>query len=605
MIAQPAGFLQRMKKLLPPRVHSKYISVRTICVVAIVGVGLILFASCIFPLTSPSVQPTVELPYEVLHPSVVDVSTLVEAIRNATRRVTGGVDAPEFTGTARDLWYQKNPCKSREQLPQLWKDTLQNRKWEKVFKEYSKLHRECTQKIGTVANMSEYFLSQRNDSGCKFLVGGIPPKAGLGNKVLSMISGLLYAILTQRVFLVPAETLVPGIMCEPFEGSSWLFDPEKKFTPQYVSDYQKYWSNSALFYMEVGDARSGKTSGTSTSIYALSPNDFTCQPGARFFCDTEQFYLRRIPWLYVDGCIYYLPKLFIIPSFNPVLEELFPDRMALTHLLRTSMLPSDHVWRRIEQIYNVYLRHPDRRVGFQVRYRDGEKEYNRSHAMVIERVMKCALDNGILPEPGATATAIAESHPQTLRKNVSNRIINLPPAESPERAAAAAAEEENTRRSHTVVFITSLFPSLHGFLSERYTRNPPAKEDVSIIQVTHGSLQHFNDIEEDRQALTEMITLSFSDVLFVTPFSTFGGVAQGYGAITPWFIDIRPESKEACSRAQTVDTCYQLPVYKFQCPYDVDLNNQWILAKVPYLKNCLSVDVPNGIQLITSRNSTG
>jgi xyloglucan fucosyltransferase len=128
---------------------------------------------------------------------------------------------------------------------------------------------------------------------------------------------------------------------------------------------------------------------------------------------------------------------------------------------------------------------------------------------------------------------------------------------------------------------------------------------VSIIQVTHGSLQHFNDIEEDRQALTEMITLSFSDVLFVTPLSTFGGVAQGYGAITPWFIDIRPESKETCSRAQTVDTCYQLPVFKFQCPYDANLNNQWILAKVPYLKDCLPIDVPYGIQLITSRNSTG
>lgn len=157
-----------------------------------------------------------------------------------------------------------------------------------------------------------------------------------------------------------------------------------------------------------------------------------------------------------------------------------------------------------------------------------------------------------------------------------------------------------TDKLRTIAFITSLYPSLHSNLSERYVRNPPAMDDVGFIQVTHGHLQHFNE-EEDKQALAEMISLSFSDYLFVTPLSTFGGTAQGYGALTPWFIDNRPDSPEACVRAQTVDTCYQIPEFKFSCPYEPKLDDEWVLATVPYLKDCLQVDAKYGIQLITTQ----
>lgn len=144
----------------------------------------------------------------------------------------------------------------------------------------------------------------------------------------------------------------------------------------------------------------------STAIYALIANDFWCHPGGRFFCDTEQGYLGHIPWIYINGCLYYLPKLFAIPSFRPVLEELFPDRMALTHLVRSSMLPSDEVWRRIEQIHSAYLKDANRRFGIQVRYRYGDDDFNRMHTLINERVLKCALDNNILPSDGANSAPV-------------------------------------------------------------------------------------------------------------------------------------------------------------------------------------------------------
>ena len=382
-----------------------------------------------------------------------------------------------------------------------------------------------------------------------------------------MASGLLYAILTQRVFLIAADTLVPGILCEPFEGSSWLFDPEWKVTPEYAPGRQQYWQNKDEFYTELDGAMQERQP-VNSSIYGLVANDEWCQPGQRFFCSTEQSYYHLVPWVYINGCFYYLPKLFAIPAFRPVLEELFPDKLALTHLLRTAFLPLDEVWRRIDQIYSLYLRNADRRVGLQVRYRDGEKEFNSTHQLISDGIVKCALENHLFPEPSA--------------KRVSPLNQTLTPK----------------ARYQTSVFIASLYPSLHDYLGETYTRNPPEMEDVSIIQVTRWKEQRFND-EEDKQALTEIISLSLADYLFVTPLSTFGGMAQGYGGLVPWFIDNRPTSELACVRAQTVDVCYQVPKFIYNCTYEPELDKQWVLEKVPYLRDCLPVDAQFGMQLIT------
>lgn len=575
------GFIPRSFHWSPPGVPSRYISARVVSLVVFLATtALVLFT--LFPRYSPpspyslpsaDKEPTFTLPgsFPENLTQLSDVAALVAAIRNATARASRGRDVT-FTTEARQQWHQQHPCRSRDELQPLYtlrrivQDVAPNAKWSTVFQEYETLHRVCMQNVD--GDVVSYFTNRGNSSACRFFVAGIAPGAGLGNKMLSMVSGLLYAILTQRVFLIAADTLVPGIMCEPFEGSSWLFDPELKVTPEYAPGRQHYWTNKEEFYKEVDGAINSKTL-VKSSIYGLVANDEWCQPGMRFFCDTEQFYYHMVPWLYVNGCFYYLPKLFAIPSFQPVLLELFPDKMAITHLLRSAMLPADDVFRRIDQIYSLYLRNADRRVGFQVRYRDGEADFNNTHQLIIDRVLSCALANGILPEAGSRGT---------------------PPN---------GTGTGTNARYQTSVFIASLYPALHDFLGERYIRNPPEMEDVAIVQVTRGKEQHFND-EEDKQALTEVISLSLADYLFVTPLSTFGGLAQGYGGLLPWFIDNRPTSELACVRAQTVDTCYQAPQFIYKCPYEPELDKQWVLAKVGFLKDCLPVDAQYGMQLITT-----
>lgn len=570
-------FARRSLQWSPPGVPSRYVSARVVSLIAFLAVSALILGTVFLRVSSPGLDDlsarneALGFVHGASFPEnltvLPDVAALLAAIRNATALASRGRDIT-FTREARQQWDQEHPCRSRGELQPLYalrrivKDVAPNANWQAVFLEYETLHRVCMASVGR--DVVSYFANRGNGSACRFLVAGIAPGAGLGNKMLSMVSSLLYAILTQRVFLIAADTLVPGIMCEPFVGSSWLFDPTQEVTPEYAPNAQQYWSSKDEFYKQVDQAiKSAKP--MKPSIYGLVANDEWCQPGQRFFCDTEQFFYHKVPWVYVNGCFYYLPKLFAIPSFQPVLLDLFPDKMALTHLLRTTMLPADDVFRRIDQIYTLYFRNADRRVGFQLRYRDGAAHFNATHQLTNDRVLQCALQNGILPKAGARG----------------------------------ANGTDSNSRYQTSVFITSLYPSLHDFLGERYIRNPPEKEDVAIVQVTRGKEQHFND-EEDKQALTEILSLSFADYLFVTPLSTFGGLAQGYGGLLPWFIDNRPSSELNCVRAQTVDTCYQLPHFVYNCPYEPAINKQWILSKVAFLKDCLPVDAQYGIQLITS-----
>lgn len=122
-------------------------------------------------------------------------------------------------------WERNNRCQSREELWRRYaqrrtvKDVDKNPQWAAVLDEYAVLHRTCMHQVG---NVSEAFVS-KSSSGCKFLVVDIH-EVGLGNKVVLLSSAVLYAILTQRVILVPEYSYIPQIMCEPFLGSSWILD---------------------------------------------------------------------------------------------------------------------------------------------------------------------------------------------------------------------------------------------------------------------------------------------------------------------------------------------------------------------------------------------
>ncbi|BBN16562.1 xyloglucan fucosyltransferase [Marchantia polymorpha subsp. ruderalis] len=519
-----------------------------------------------------------------------EVAKLVSAIKEATRVAAGGKE-PSFSDDERDAWHAENPCRSRRELLPKYarrkhvQDVARNRQWDVVLREYSKLHRTC---LRTSGNLTHYFMTKSTSNGCKFLIADVMGGSGLGNKILVVLSNILYAILTQRVVLVPTDTLLPFVFCEPFEGSSWRVDNDSiPFPPL---SHPSHWQPPQEFYDEfdrsmrdsAGQAATGSRPYASavTSLGLRKPwiLDDQWHPRDRFFCNQEQERYRDIPWLYMTGCLYTLPNLFAVGSFRPTLEALFPDRMALTHLLRTVMLPGDTVWDRSIRIDDAYLAHADRRVGIQVRYKDGTPHYRKMNELYNARITECARANGILPDVDVSVDERTDdSH---------------------------VAQAARPKRSVVAVFIACLYTGLHDHLTRLYLRHPSAGgESVALVQVTHEDRQEFG-VEVDRQALAEVMCLSFSDDLFVTPISTYGGVAQAYGALNPWFLEIRPNVDKPCTRGVSVDICYQGGLEKYVCPYDAKVNGQPISHVVPYLKRCIPEDYARGgVQLITNHSS--
>ncbi|KAG6544337.1 hypothetical protein Mapa_014171 [Marchantia paleacea] len=524
---------------------------------------------------------------QATRPSVED---LISALREATQKAARGeYFLMDLTGEERERWNRENSCKSRLELKAMY-----NRRkyasdveeddglWDVVLEEYAKLHRVCMRRVGR-ENLKQYFENRNNSTGCTFAIADYSTGGGLGNKILAISNTVLYAILTQRVVLVPTSTLLPELTCEPFVGSSWVLDSNQFPVPPWENSYRHLWTIHKDVYQELDKMPSSRfvKDPPRSKLYSSSMEEYQYQPGSRFFCDVEQEMFKGVTWLYFTGCLYTIPKLFAIPAFRETLEELFPSRLVLTRMLRSVMLPNDLVWDRVVRADAEHLKEADRRVGLQIRYRHNMNEYVEMNAVVNERVLKCGLDNGFLPST-VDQDGTMESH--LAQKN----------------------SVHNSKSSSSVkVFVASLYPGFADFANEKYLSHPKSTgEVVSLVQLSHEMSQTYG-LEIDRQSLVEIIMLSFCDDIVVTPLSTFGGLAQAYGNLVPWILEFRKEvSHPPCERGQTVDVCYQEADRLYSCPYDRRLDKKQISDVVPYIQKCLTVDALDGLQLIT-KNSSG
>lgn len=559
-------------------------------------------------------------------PTNVDVDdpalqVLLDGLRDATKRVKS---PPALSDDHHDpnlrRWRSQHPCQSRGELQPLY----DRRKfvagyqpgagWTKVLEEYEALHRKCIQSVGD--NLNDYFLTGNTSTGCQFLVADALD-FGLGNRLLTVASASLYAILTHRVLLVPTSTRLPDLMCEPFVGSSWRVESEGVFTP--ADKHPQLWTSTNTLLHKVdltqtagGDEFRNSSSDSSeefvSKTYASRGEDGAWHPVDRFFCDTEQAYVKsKVTWVYLTGCHYFLPNLFTVPSFRPTLERLFPDhKMALTTVMRSLMLPSDPVWRQVKEADDVHFNRRvnsefSHRIGIQVRYVGGKDQYEKLNEFVNTRIVNCLIENAILQLPPNS------SHNNDTTSSTSEAKYNV-----------AEVEDDHSRRQSTV-FIASLHDGLLKHLKSIYNSSTSAGSDdddghsrhmlestsvannpVRVVQLTHGEEQK-SGLDEDQGALAEILLLSFSDDLFVTPSSTFGGIAQVYGGLIPWFIDYDPASNNSCFHGQTVDICFSRSSEMFTCPYDTHSFNGKRLADVmPYIKECPAIETPHppGFQIV-------
>ncbi|CAN4088441.1 unnamed protein product [Withania somnifera] len=370
--------------------------------------------------------------------------------------------------------------------------------------------------------------------------------SGLGNRMLTLTSAFLYALLTNRVLLVDPRVNLPDLFCEPFPDVSWLLPPDFPIIDQFSSFDQK--SPHSYGYMVRNNVTGN--SRIPSFLYLHLCHDFDVQDKL-FFCDTEQTFLNKVPWLFLKSNNYYVPALFLIPSFEQELNNLFPDKETVFHFLgRYLFHPTNSVWGLITRYYQVYLAQADEKIGIQIRVFQlgiGDFKY------VLGQILACIFKENLLPQV-----------------NLKEPIFN------------------SSGKTKTIsVLMTSLSPRYFDKIKNMYWENPTVTGDiVSVFQPSHEEYQQTETLMHDKRALAEMYLLSLTDKLVTSAWSTFGYVAYSLGGLKPWILykfESGTVHNPPCVRAMSFEPCYHSPPY-YHCKKKTGSNNTVYI--VPHVRHC-------------------
>ncbi|XP_047080050.1 galactoside 2-alpha-L-fucosyltransferase-like [Lolium rigidum] len=293
--------------------------------------------------------------------------------------------------------------------------------------------------------------------------------SGLGNRILTIASAFLYAILTNRVLLVDGDKGMADLFCEPFPETSW-------FLP---SDFpaQQFKNFSAGSPESYGNMLKSKVLQSSPAFLYLhlahDYNDFD----KLFFCEDNQQYLQTIPWLILKSDNYFVPSLFLIPAYQEELMKLFPQRDTVFHHLgRYLFHPSNVVWGMVTRYYDSYLATADEKLGIQIRVFDTE---TGPFQHVLDQVLACTLKEHLLPE------------------------VNTQEPVVPSRKARSKA-----------VLVTSLNSGYYEKFRNMCWEHPTTNgETISFHQPSHEEHQNSDKKMHNMKAWAEIYLLSLSDVM--------------------------------------------------------------------------------------------
>ncbi|KAK7251865.1 hypothetical protein RIF29_35443 [Crotalaria pallida] len=424
------------------------------------------------------------------------------------------------------------------------------------LRNYEKLHRRCGPNSRAYnRNMIKIVHSKTNGGGaaaiCKYLV--FKPSNGLGNQMISTVATFLYAILTDRVLLIRFDKDKEGLFCEPFINSTWMLPKNSPFRneKQHVETYQ-----SMLLQKE-------KAAINLPSALFLNLQHTKDDPETFFHCDYSQDLLRNVPLLILQSDQYFVPSLYMNPSFNLEVTKMLPEKDTIFHHLGQYLFfPSNKAWGLIRRFYETYLAKADEMIGLQIRVFIPDSVPQQA---VMDLVLNCTLENKLLPEID-TLNSVSSS----------------------------------TRKNKTVkaVLVASLYPEYGENLKAMYQNKPTISgELIGVYQPSHEEHQKFGDNKHSMKAWTEMYLLSLSDVLVTTSLSTFGYVAQGLGGLKPWLLYKLTNNEThfpACEQDWSLEPCYHVPP-KHYC------NGKPIkdfVSSFPDLREC--VDFSHGVKLVNS-----
>jgi xyloglucan fucosyltransferase len=475
-------------------------------------------------------------------------------VRHDQDRLLGGLLSPAF---------DEHSCRSRYESSLLRRPSPFRPSSYLVerLRRYEARHRRCGPGAPLFKEAVEHLRSGRNAarSECQYVVW--TPINGLGNRMLSLASTFLYALLTDRVLLAHAPPEFDGLFCEPFPGSSWTLPADFPIT-----DFAGIFTmESPTSYKNMRQAGADHRNVTADTLPAYVFLDLIQSYTDAAFCEADQRVLAKFNWMVVKSDVYFAAMFFLMPAYERELARLFPEKEAVFHhLARYLFHPSDDVWGIVRRYYGAYLARADERVGLQVRV---FPEVPVPFENMYGQILRCSEQEGLLPKVALHRDGAASSNNN--------------------QSSAMASGTSRNHNKLTSILVTSLFSDYYERIRGVYYANPTETgEYVEVHQPSHEREQRTEARGHNQRALAEMYLLSFCDRIVTTAVSTFGYIAHGLAGVRPWVL-LRPPSPEAgvdpaCVRSKTVEPCLQAPPRRM-CGVAEGTD---IGALVPYARHC-------------------
>uniref|UniRef100_M4EDK1 Fucosyltransferase n=1 Tax=Brassica campestris TaxID=3711 RepID=M4EDK1_BRACM len=340
---------------------------------------------------------------------------------------------------------------------------------------------------------------------------------GLGNRILTLASVFLHALLTGRVVLVDQSKDMSDLFCEPFPGTSWLLPHDFPLMGQ-IGRYNMGYSRC---YGTMLRNHAINSTSVPPHLYLHILHD-SRDVDKMFFCPMDQTLIDKVPWLIVKANVYFVPSLWFNPNFHTELIKLFPQKETVFyHLAGYLFHPTNQVWGMVTRSYDAYLSRADQTLGIQVRVFTRRAGYVQH---VMDQIVACTQREKLLPE-------------------LATPVIN-----------ASRSKKLNA------VLVTSLNPEYSNNLKNMYWERPTSTGD--LVQVYQPSGERFQQTDKklhDQKALAEIYLLSLTDNIVTSAGSTFGYVAHSLGGLKPWLL-YRPFKGRVpdppCVLAVSMEPCY-------------------------------------------------
>lgn len=393
------------------------------------------------------------------------------------------------------------------------------------LRKYEQLHKSCgphTESYIKITRKGAKFSKKDAGTKCKYLVW--TASNGLGNRMLTLASAFLYAILTDRVLLVKFGPDMFGLFCEPFSDSSWLLPRNFPYwkDQKHIGTYEDMLMNS----------KKNSTKELLPQFIVLNLQHSHDGHNNFFHCDHSLGLLQKVPTIILRSDQYFVPSLFMIPSFRQELSRMFPEKDTVFHHLgRYLFHPSNEAWELISKFYKGHLAEANERIGLQIRVYNTHKT---PHQTIINEIIACSLQHKLLPEFDVQKTTTS-----LLKKHTSKAVL-----------------------------VASLYSEYGEKLRTMYKEHATmTREVIKVYQPSHEGRQKSNNDTHNIKAWSEIYLLSLCDVLITSPKSTFGYVAHSLGGLKPWILR-RPYGEAVpnppCQRAKSMDPCFHYPP-KYDC----------------------------------------